>query len=207
MKILLLHGAKCTIDIWNSFDINEEVIKLSYPKGVLANAHNVKDIASGLADSVTDAHFDCIIGHSMGGLIALDLVVSHKIKCKKLILIETNLRPAKQFYRNLLLEENKSRYLPYLLDMFTEEGTYYSNELLNSFQESFDYTQYIYDLDIPIHLIYGDRGFHDYQYRIDDLCLTNESIKKIQFHFVRNACHMPMLENPSHLLEIVNSII
>ena len=57
-----------------------------------------------------------------------------------------------------------------------------------------------------VHGIYGDRGVENYESRISDLCLDEDVEQRIQFHFVKDACHMPMVENPEGLAAIVRQI-
>ena len=73
-------------------------------------------------------------------------------------------------------------------------------------QEQFDYSP-LTDITIPIHMIYGDRGICEYADRIQDLNLPWETVKRLQFHFIRNACHMPMLEQCEDTYRCIENIL
>lgn len=106
MKILWLPGAKCTKEIWRYMikDWEEEDnVFVKYSHDVLLQAKQVMDITKDVYDRYGKASYDYIIGHSMGGKIALQLCADFQMRVKGIIFIETNLRPAAAFYRNLLL--------------------------------------------------------------------------------------------------------
>jgi len=123
------------------------------------------------------------------------------------ILIESNLRPANAFYRNLLTAENQMRYGDQVRRMLQSEASYYSPSLKQSLQQDFDFTDLVRTCPVEIHTIYGDRGIPDYPQRIADLCLDEDVTAQIQFHFVKDSCHLPMIENPEGLAELLNAII
>lgn len=74
-------------------------------------------------------------------------------------------------------------------------------------QDDVDFTEDIRNFSGKIYAIYGDRGYPDYNKKIEDLCLPIDIIKKITIFFISNACHMPMIENPDELAELINKII
>lgn len=41
--------------------------------------------------------YDAIIGHSLGGLIALELAAAYSLPCSRIICLDTNLKPAGTF--------------------------------------------------------------------------------------------------------------
>jgi len=142
----------------------------------------------------------------MGGLVALQLA-AFGVRAARFILIETNLRPANAFYRNLLLPQNAARHRDALMEMFRREAPYYSVALKQSYQGDFDFTPLVKAAKMPIHILMGDRGQPDYAGRTDDLNLDAESLAKLQFHFIRDTCHLPMLENPWGCAEVIIAVI
>ena len=164
------------------------------------------DITKDVYDRYGKASYDYIIGHSMGGKIALQLCADFQMRVKGIIFIETNLRPAAAFYRNLLLAKN-SEVKDELMSMLQEESIYYLDALNKELQETFDDAYLVQQANCLVYGIYGDRGLPAYPDRIHDLCLDADTLAKLQLFFVKDSCHMPMLENPDHLTKIIKGII
>lgn len=210
MKGLILYGAMCTPDVWNKLE-NElnghNAVFVEYPHYVTEKANSVSDITEWVYENYKEENFEFIIGHSMGGIIGLQLAVDFNLSFEKMIFIESNLKPAKAFYRNLMLSANMEKYGEKVTSMINGEAGYYSDSLKRSIQEDFDYTGYVRRINSKIYGIYGDRGKRDYSNRISDLCLDDDIVSMIDFRFVENSCHMPMIENPKALADIINSIL
>lgn len=209
-KGMFLYGINCTLDVWKEIKDNftdMDIVFAEYPHDTTKDARSISDITKWVYEKYGAERFDFIVGHSMGGLIALELVAKYKMECDTVIFIESNLRPAEEFYRNLILPENMIKYGKEITEMFESEGAYYTVDLKTSLKEDFDFTAYIDRISCKIVGVYGDRGLEDYDKRIDDLCLDKSIEDKIDFKFVRNACHMPMIENPKELSVILKSRI
>lgn len=203
---LFLYGINCSLNIWDEIKdafSDMDTIFIQYPHRITQNAYTVSDITKWVYAQYGKDQFDFIIGHSMGGLIALELVASYKMKCDTVIFIESNLRPAKEFYRNLMLPVNMIKYGDKVKSMIMREAPFYTDDLKASIQKDFDFSSYINEIPGKVFGIYGDRGIENYSGRISDLCLHKAVEKKINFKFVRNSCHMPMIENPQELAGIL----
>lgn len=87
--------------------------------------------------------------------------------------------------------------------MFNNEAPYYRDDSKLSLQQRFNFPPYINEITCKIFGIYGDRGVEHYSRRIDDLCLDKDVAEKIDFKFIRNSCHMPMVENSKELINIL----
>lgn len=205
MRGLFLYGLHCTKRVWDEIKgrfSTDQIDYVEYPHELLEKARSVHEITSWVYETYRDQHYDFIAGHSMGGAVALELAARCQVPTKCLILIETNLRPANGFYRNFMMPENMEKHKE-ILSMVQEESKYTSKELIKSLQEDFDFTPYIAQIPGRIVGIYGDRGVKDYQGRYDDLCLDAGTLERIEFKFVPDSCHMPMIEAP----EILSSLI
>ncbi|MEW8995698.1 alpha/beta fold hydrolase [Clostridium sp.] len=210
MKGLFLYGANCTSQVWNKikrFFSDFDITYVEYSHDVTQNAQCVEDITRWVADKYKDKQFDFIVGHSMGGIIGLELIANYEYKFDKVIFIESNLRPANLFYRNLMTNENMNLYGENILKMISNEAPFYNDNLKKSLQEEFDYTEYIKSISSNIYGIYGDRGISNYAKRIEDLCLDKSISQKIKFIFIESSCHMPMIENPQKLAKVILDII
>lgn len=210
MRGLILYGANCTLNVWNKMkgELAVHNIKfVEYSHNITEKANNVSDITKWVYATYKNERFDFILGHSMGGIIGLELVVDFKLSCDKVIFIESNLKPAKNFYRNLMLPSNMEKYGKEIISMINGEARYYGDSLKKALQEEFDYTDYIRKINSKVYGIYGDRGQKVYNNRISDLCLGDDIVAKIDFRFVENSCHMPMIENHEMLADIIESIL
>lgn len=208
-KVLLLYGLNCTADIWQPMlnelkNIEPEIIE--YPHEVTLAAESVMDITKWVYDKVKENHYDVVIAHSMGGVIALQLA-EMGMMFKHMILIETNLRPAEPFYRNLMTEEHMKTLGEQVMAMLKQEGAYASKKLVASLQEVFDYTPLIHQLNQKVDILYGDRNVKDYPNKITDLCLDEKTVDMMNFYFVEDSCHLPMIENPKGIAECIQTLI
>ena len=212
MKGLFLYGAKCTNQVWSEIKkkiLDFDITYVEYSHDITQKAQCVEDITRWVADKYKDHQFDFIVGHSMGGIIGLELIANYEYKCDKVIFIDSSLRPANVFYRNLMTKENMDIYGGKILEMIKSEAQFYNENLNKSLQEEFDYTEYIKNIsnNINIYGIYGDRGVRNYDKRIEDLCLDKSISQEIKFIFIENSCHMPMIENPEKVTKVILDII
>lgn len=209
MKGLFLHGINCTSSIWSQVrnhlpGIDADYVE--YPHAVTA-ANCVSDITNWVSGEFGSSHYDFVAGHSMGGIIALELAARFYLAFRQIILVDCSLRPANRFYRNLMTEKHMEEYGGTVMQMMQEEAPYYQDDLKQSLKERFDYTQYLKVLNQNVYAIYGDRGQKNYPGRIDDLCLDEETLGKIKLLFVENSCHLPMIENPTALASMISDIV
>ena len=102
------------------------------------SAESVWDVTSWVYEKYKFGGFDFIAGHNMGGIIALEPLASYGLEAKNVILIDSNLRPAKEFYRNLMLPHNMEKYGRQVLDMIKGESRFYSEALKRSLHTDFD---------------------------------------------------------------------
>lgn len=207
MKGLVLYGANCTLSIWEALkeQLSEyDLHYVDYPHEVLQKSQTLQE----LADWVEQAYpgpYDVLIGHSMGGLLAL--LLAQRTQIKQIILIETNLCPAKPFYRTLLTSQHQAAFKDEVMQMIRSEAPYYQEALKRSLQEDFDYRYLIPAGEAAIHVIYGDRGVPGYANRILDLNLGKDIVDMLQFHFLKDCAHMPMLENCEDLAQLLRGLL
>lgn len=210
MRILLLYGVNCTSKIWDNlrpYLDSYEVDYVEYPHEITQRANDVDTISKWVYETYNGKHYDAVIGHSLGGIVALQLASKYKMKFDKIIYIDTNLRPANEFYRNLMTPEHMNEYGNDILAMFKEESKFYTSNLFKSIQGEFDYTKYLKELTQKVYAIYGDRNRPEYKNKITDLNLSNEVLSKLDLRFINNACHMIMIENPKKLYEMIEEIL
>lgn len=210
MRLLFLYGVNCTSRIWDSLHPyleKYEVDYVEYPHEITQKANDVDDISKWVYDTYHGQAYHAVIGHSLGGIVALQLVSKYKMKFQKIIYLDTNLKPANEFYRNLMTPEHMNMFSKDILPMFQEEGKFYTQKLFEHIQDEFDYTNYLKDMKQKVYAIYGDRNLPDYKNKVTDLNLPDEILAKLELKFVHNSCHMIMIENPKDLYLILESIL
>ena len=161
MRLMMLYGVNCTKDVWNHivpYFKNFEIDYVEYPHEITSTAKKVDDITEWVYKNYNQHHYDAIIGHSLGGIIAMQLITKYKMKVDKLIYLDTNLKPANKFYRNLMTQKNMEKYGVSILQILNKERRFYTDELLESIQVDFDYTNLVNEIPQNIYAIYGDRG-------------------------------------------------
>lgn len=210
MRLLMLYGVNCTVEIWENMKpylADYEIDYVEYPHEVTKRARSVNDITRWVYENYSDNSYNAVIGHSLGGVIALQLVSDYKMKFEKIIYLDTNLKPAEVFYRNLMLPEHMEKYGDEILKMFETERPFYRKELFEAIQGDFDYTECLQNIPRKVYAIYGNRGVQDYPDRIRDLNLPDDTLNRLEFRFIPNSCHMMMIENPQGLSAVLKDII
>ena len=210
MRLMMLYGVNCTKDVWNHivpYFKNFEIDYVEYPHEITSTAKKVDDITEWDYKNYNQHHYDAIIGHSLGGIIAMQLITKYKMKVDKLIYLDTNLKPANKFYRNLMTQKNMEKYGVSILQILNKERRFYTDELLESIQVDFDYTNLVNEIPQNIYAIYGDRGMPEYPNKIQDLNLSPQTLSNLNLVFIHNSCHMIMVENPKQLSEVIKKIL
>lgn len=203
-KVLFLYGMCCKPSVWDAMKDRLDGIDpvfAEYPHGITQTANTVSDLTRWALRVYGGQGFDAAAGHSLGGLIALEMSARRPACFGTVILIESNLRPANPFYRNLMMPQNMVRFGDGVYSMLRGEAAYYTDALKASLQENFDFTPYVHQTQSRVYALYGNRGLKNYNRRVSDLCLGTETEEKLNFKFIRNACHMPMIENPQGLAD------
>ena len=193
MRLMMLYGVNCTKDVWNHivpYFKNFEIDYVEYPHEITSTAKKVDDITEWVYKNYNQHHYDAIIGHSLGGIIAMQLITKYKMKVDKLIYLDTNLKPANKFYRNLMTQKNMEKYGVSILQILNKERRFYTDEFPQN-----------------IYAIYGDRGMPEYPNKIQDLNLSPQTLSNLNLVFIHNSCHMIMVENPKQLSEVIKKIL
>ena len=200
MHILMLCGINCTRQIWDRmlpFLSGHDTVCPDYPHEMLRCAKSPDDVARWVQKIYGSQSFDAVIGHSMGGILALRLAASGAVHVPEIICLDTNMCPANAFYRNLMTPAHMKTFGPQVMRMFEQERPFVRPELTARLRENFDYTADVRALSQTVHILYGDRQTPDYPNRISDLNLPPDIPERLDLRFVPDACHMLMMENPS----------
>ncbi len=212
MRGLLLYGVKCQPWIWDGMrnDLADcDIEYVEYPEDVTRTCVSVSELTAWVNERYLPCghDYDFVLGHSMGGLIALQLSALDSARFQKTIFVESFLKPSEPFYRNLMMEANMVAMGDKVLAMFSEEDARYTPELKKSLSEEFDYTGSLDHISSKVFGIYGDRGSRDRSLLVRNLNLDDRQLGRLDISFIHDSCHLPMLENPHELAERILSIL
>lgn len=212
MKGLFLYGLKCQPWIWDqmSGDLADcDIEYVEYPEDVTRTCTSVSDLTAWVGEQYLSRGqvYDFVLGHSMGGLIALQLSALDSVRFTKTIFVESFLRPSEPFYHNLMVDANMAAMGDRVLAMFREEDAKYTPALKASLKEDFDYTGSLDHIANRVFGIYGDRGSRDRSLLLRNLDLDDHQLGKLGISFIHDSCHLPMLENPHELAQRILAIL
>jgi pimeloyl-ACP methyl ester carboxylesterase len=142
-----------------------------------------------------------LIGHSMGGLVAVDLAGLLGARVRRVILVESFMTPPGPFFRNLLLESAPEPLRVTVTQMLQRGQAKASTALRAALQV--DYSPKLPDLTCQLSAAYGDRGCGDRTHVMAALGWSPAVAKRVPVTIVPNACHFPMLENPEVMRQIL----
>lgn len=212
MRGLLLYGLKCQPWIWDGMksDLADcDIEYVEYPEDVTRTCVSIGELTAWVDEQYLSLGqaYDFVLGHSMGGLIALQLSALDGARFKKTIFVESFLKPSEPFYHNLMMDANMALMGDRVLRMFGEEDAKYTPELKASLQEDFDFTESLDHIANAVFGIYGDRGTRDTALLLRNLDLDDHRLGRLDISFIHDACHLPMLENPHELAQRILSIL
>lgn len=207
MKGLFLYGLKCQPWIWDGMrsDLADcDIEYVEYPEEVTKKCASVIELTAWVNEACLShgQAYDFVLGHSMGGLIALQLSALDGARFRKTIFVESFLRPSEPFYRNLMMEANMATMSDRVLKMFNEEDSKYTPALKASLKKDFDYTGSLDHIANKVFGIYGDRGNRVRSFLLRNLDLDDRQLGKLDISFIPDSCHLPMLENSHELAQL-----
>jgi len=182
---------------------------VDWPRERTPGFHRVSDFAGWLVERYFPARIDFLIGHSMGGLVAIEYLAETAYSGIRLILVESFLTPPGPFFQNLVMAEFYPERQRSLKEMLQRERGYYSAGLQNWLKTCDDCEDIsrLLRLGIRIRCIYGDRGCRDRQQTARELAWPQPLNEQVPVDWVRDACHFPMLENPVEMAAILRQIL
>lgn len=207
---IFLSGYGCEPWIWDRVKEklgDDYVIDIiEWPKELIGTFNKVQDFADWTISrySKLDISLDFIVGHSMGGIIALYIASSKKVQVNKVVLMESFITSPGKFFQNLTYD-NKSLNLK-ITEMIKNEVQYYAPEI-NSELRCLDVTKLIYNSKCNIYGIYGDRGCGNKEKVVSELFYSKDVEKRVKIDIIRGSCHFPMLENEKEVVDYLKHIL
>jgi pimeloyl-ACP methyl ester carboxylesterase len=210
MKGVFLPGYACTSQIWQS--VCEEIgptyepTLIDWPAHATPNFHCLDNLVDWLYSAFWPRDCDFIVGHSLGGLVALQLLASGKVEIPKTILVETFLLAPDPFFHNLLLSGESSDQAKQILEMLHCEEAHYSPRLKEAMREV-DMSEQVWKIGKTIHALHGDRGCGSPEMVLEKLHWTEPIAALVELRVIPDSCHFPMVENPQETVQVLRSII
>ncbi len=210
LKGLFLPGYACTSKIWqmirDEFDSICEPTWVDWPIQAIPSFHHVADFSHWLYTAVGVESYDFVVGHSLGGLAALQLVAMAEGVEPTVILIETFLTSPAPFFQNLLFDKAASVPAQLISVMLNREKIHYSPVLGDRLREV-DMTEWVLTRKKMLYALYGDRGSGVPEKVVNELRWSESLSACVEVKVIPDACHFPMIENPSATLKSLRRIL
>lgn len=208
-RLIFLPGYACTADIWrlclDDLAGRYDASALFWPTELTPDFHDISDFSDWLRARIVLTPGDILIGHSLGGLVALDVAGSSGTDALRVILVESFLRPPSVFFRNLLMPTAPPALVSEVNDMLEREKPRYSATLRERLA-SLDIVPHVERTSVRIDAVYGDRGCGAAE-TVDSLGWPEPLRESVDVHIIADACHFPMLEQPVEMAHLFRDII
>lgn len=209
---LLLSGYACRSWIWEEakkeLDTLCELEVIDWPRKRTSDFNSIQDFALWVRENKMnlDKTYDFIIGHSLGGLVGLEIAKMENSQIKKVILIESFITSPNCFFQNLMMENVSPELKEKVNIMLDQEQQYYSEHLKYQLRE-LDMTKLVINLTCEVVALYGDRGCMSFNHLQKNLQWSEVLRSKVSLDVICQSCHFPMLENPKKVVDILKNKI
>ena len=221
--LVMIPGMMCDERIFAP-QIEELVSKRSVHVADISKHDNISDLAADVLSHAPPKF--CLVGHSMGGIVAMEICAQDPKRVEKLVLIDTNplaeleevkLKREPQISDalsgkliNVIRDEMKPNYLAssenqdiilnICLEMALSLGPKVFINQSRALQTRADQQSNIQSINIPVLIMCGSE---------DKLCtverheMMHNMISNSELKIINNAGHMPTLEQPSETTEVL----
>lgn len=221
--LVMIPGMMCDERIFAP-QIEELVSKRSVHVADISKHDNISDLAADVLSHAPPKF--CLVGHSMGGIVAMEICAQDPKRIEKLVLIDTNplaeleevkLKREPQISDalsgkliNVIRDEMKPNYLAssenqdiilnICLEMALSLGPKVFINQSRALQTRADQQNNIQSINIPVLIMCGSE---------DKLCtverheMMHNMISNSELKIINNAGHMPTLEQPSETTEVL----
>lgn len=193
---ILLGGALTCDRVYEKYG---DYIIETYQDIDMSNIEHYKE----LSEQIYKKHFknkfyDIVIGHSMGGLIIIDILIkNYQIDCNKIVITESYLFEPNEEFRNIV-HGNQTLEVR-LNNVMKSEMKKYNPNIFESLRK-LNIVGELKSISIPLDFVYGMRGM-DYETFIQKLDFPN--LDNIHLIGIPNSSHFCLIENQSCFLNKV----
>lgn len=183
-----------------------EVVPVSWPIDRTPAFTRLADVSDWLYSTLSPDEEDILIGHSLGGLAALDGAVRFSKNQATIILCESFLSSPRPFFQNLMMPDTDQAIFRAVMEMMATQRAYFSDELQRTLR-AVDLFDAALTPGLRLAAVYGDRGCNQPERVKEELAWPRVLRERIPLAIVRNCCHFPSLENPAGALAALRSLI
>ncbi|HOP57356.1 MAG TPA: alpha/beta hydrolase [Bacillota bacterium] len=179
------------------YDIYNEYIIETYQNIDMQSNEHYKDLTELIYNKhFKDKSYDLVIGHSMGGLIILDILCRNlEIKCKKIVIVESYIfEPSKEFrnivYKNIHLEQK-------LNNVMRNEVEKYNSKIFDSLRK-LNIVEDLKDISRTLLFVYGMRDLDNDTF-LQKLDFPN--LQNVRLIGIPQTSHFCLIEKPTEFLK------
>lgn len=209
-RLLFLPGYACTAKIWKDvstyFSADFDAVLVNWPGELTPHFDTIRHFSDWLQSDCKCDKEDLLVGHSLGGLVALDLMTRLSNKTVPVTLVESFLTTPSPFFQNLLMPTADPSLAAEITKMLQAQKQDYSNGLSDKLRD-LDFTNEVLSASAPIRAVYGDRGSGNHDKVYAELGWSNTLQTRVDVKIISNACHFPMLENPAETIRTLRLIL
>ena len=211
-KILLLPGYACDSWIWDELAARLrhrlECVPVDWPAEQAGGFHKVEDFAAWLSASRGELLEEAagIVGHSMGGLVALKLGQSKLPGLRYVVLLESFLRPPEPFFQSILSEHASESVRRRIGEMMRRNLPRFSVSLREELKAG-DYANLAEGPRKNFFAVYGTRTASNPAEVAQRLGWPDRLYHKAALRFIHGCAHFPMLEDPDATAAALDRIL
>ncbi|MCO4780949.1 MAG: hypothetical protein KC646_01390 [Candidatus Cloacimonetes bacterium] len=208
LKLCFIPGYACSGDIFSEISrLFPSSFIVDYPLSSMGKIDTMDKLCELVLQKYQDQLIDCdaIIGHSLGGGVAMQLSLSPKFKLKKIVLLDYFLDTPPPFFRNYCSDQTSSQIHQQVKTMLSSLKPHFNIAVTSSGDDySYDFLKRRHQINQEkLIAIYGMRSEKDPMIVKKHLNYTNDFDRFIDFYFIEQSAHFPMLENPSDLHKLL----
>jgi len=219
--LVFLHGYTCTLNDWRSI---AEPLSESYQvllTDFRCHGQSDKPVRSlSIGGYSDDVHFICaqlgvskptILGHSMGGMVALDYALRYSDEVRALVLAEghSHIETTARLTGSGVSDERTDPQIAWAIAEQMNEGARYIDTSLWQSLMDFDVRPLLHHLTIPILFLWGDRYGDVTEERFASLleAFGYSGMDNVEARLIRNSHHFLMLEQPEQVLTAITQFL
>ncbi len=212
MKVCFIPGYACKGEIFeemvsripNSFFVD-------YPLDQMPDINTMDKLCDLIVAGYKEQLAECsaIIGHSLGGGVAMQLSLRPEFQNVQIVILDYFLSFPPPFFRNYCSERTPSAIHEYAQGMIQDCKPFFNQDVLNSADEyNLEFLEKRHSINKKKLIgIYGMRSEENSEQVRKNLNYPENFERFLDLYFIKNSAHFPMLENPIDLELILREVI